>query len=70
MYLVVPRGQGAARRSGTPIGAPWRGFSHFTQMDEAQVDAGIALTLDVCAGHRIEPVFYHPSTTFDFPLRD
>jgi hypothetical protein len=36
-------------------------------MDEAQVDAGIELTLDICNRHKIEPVFYYPSTTFDFP---
>jgi hypothetical protein len=35
--------------------------------DEAQVDAGIELTLDICRRHDIEPSFYYPSTTFDFP---
>ena len=45
----------------------WRGNSYFAQLDEAQVDAGIELTLDVCRRHEIEPVFYYPSTTFDFP---
>ena len=45
----------------------WRGSSCFAQLDEAQVDAGIELTLDVCRRHDIEPVFYYPSTVFDFP---
>jgi len=45
----------------------WRGHSHFAQLDEAQVDAGIELTLDICRRHDIDPVFYYPSTTFDFP---
>ena len=30
-------------------------------------DAGIELTLDICRRHDIEPSFYYPSTTFDFP---
>ena len=45
----------------------WRGFNFFAQLDEAQVDAGIALTLDICRRHDIDPVFYFPSTTCDFP---
>jgi len=45
----------------------WRGFHHFAQLDEAQMDGGIELTLDVCRRHEIEPVFYYPSTTIDFP---
>ena len=45
----------------------WRGSQHFAQLDEPQVDAGIALTLDICQRHGIDPVFYYPSTTFDFP---
>jgi len=45
----------------------WRGHGYFAQLDEAQVDAGIELTLDVCRRHDIDPVFYYPSTTFDFP---
>ena len=46
---------------------PWRGWRHFAQLDEAQVDAGIELTLDICRRHDIEPVFFCPSTSFDFP---
>jgi hypothetical protein len=45
----------------------WRGFDYFAQLDEAQVDAGIELTLDICRRHEIDPVFYYPSTTLDFP---
>jgi hypothetical protein len=46
---------------------PWRGAEHFAQLDEAQVDAGIELTLDICRRHAIDPVFFCPSTSFDFP---
>jgi hypothetical protein len=45
----------------------WRDYSYFAQLDEAQVDAGIELTLDICRRHHIEPSFYYPSTAFDFP---
>ena len=45
----------------------WRRSHYFAQLDEAQVDAGIELTLDICHRHEIDPVFYYPSTTFDFP---
>jgi len=45
----------------------WRGFNFFAQLDEPQVDAGIELSLDICKRHKIEPVFYYPSTTYDFP---
>ena len=45
----------------------WRGYHHFAQLDEAQVDAGIELTLDICRRHGIDPVFFCPSTSFDYP---
>jgi hypothetical protein len=45
----------------------WRDYNYFAQLDEAQVDAGIELTLDICRRHDIEPSFYYPSTTIDFP---
>jgi N-acetylmuramoyl-L-alanine amidase-like protein len=45
----------------------WRGSRYHAQLDEPQVDAGIELTLDICRRHDIEPSFYYPSTTFDFP---
>lgn len=45
----------------------WRGAGWFADFDEAQIDAAIELTLDVCRRHEIDPVFYCPSTTFDFP---
>lgn len=44
-----------------------RDFHFFAQMGEAQVDAGIEMTLDICRRHDIESSFYYPSTTFDFP---
>ena len=45
----------------------WRERSYFAEPDEAQIDAGIELTLDICRRNGIDPVFYYPSTTFDFP---
>ena len=45
----------------------WRGARYFAQLDEAQVDAGIELTLDICRRHDIAPAFYYPSTTYDYP---
>ena len=45
----------------------WRDRSYFAEPDEAQIDAGIELTLDICRRHEIDPVFYYPSTVFDFP---
>lgn len=46
------------RYTGESINYHWRGFSYFAQLDEAQVDAGIELTLDICRRHNIEPVFF------------
>jgi N-acetylmuramoyl-L-alanine amidase len=45
----------------------WRGALHFADFDEPQIDALIELTLDICRRHEIEPVFFFPSTTYDFP---
>lgn len=53
--------------TGSSLTFEWRGQHFFAQLDEIQVDAGIALTLDICRRHSIDPVFYYPSTTFDFP---
>src|SRR5690242_19997174 len=36
----------------------WRERSYFADFDEAQIDAGIELTLDICRRHEIDPVFY------------
>ena len=52
---------------GVHFAGEWRGEKFFAEMDEPQVDAAIELTLDVCRRHAIEPSFYYPSTTFDFP---
>ncbi len=46
---------------------PWRGVDHWARLERAQVDAAIALTLDICSRHNIKPKFYWPSTTFDYP---
>jgi hypothetical protein len=52
---------------GPILATQWRGSYYYAQLDEAQIDAGIELTLDICRRHDIEPVFYYPSTTYDFP---
>jgi hypothetical protein len=46
---------------------PWRGGKYWAKLDEVQVDACIELTLDICNRFSIDPVFYYPSTDFDFP---
>jgi len=53
--------------TGQHFAAEWRDGNYFAELDEAQVDAGIQLTLDICRRHQIDPVFYYPSTTYDFP---
>lgn len=45
----------------------WRGHRYWARLDEAQIDAAIQLTLDICHRFNIEPSFYFPSTTFDYP---
>jgi hypothetical protein len=55
------------RYRGLHFTTEWRGFRYFAEMDEAQVSAGLELTLDICRRHDIQPTFYYPSTTFDFP---
>ena len=45
----------------------WRDGEYWAKMDEAQVDACIELTLDICQRFSIDPTFYYPSTKFDFP---
>ncbi|HEY0143192.1 MAG TPA: N-acetylmuramoyl-L-alanine amidase [Thermoanaerobaculia bacterium] len=45
----------------------WRGSRFFAVPDEEQIDAGIELTLDICRRHKIDPVFYYPSTMFNYP---
>ena len=46
---------------------PWRDGEYWASLDEAQVDATIELTLDICNRFSIDPVFYYPSTKFDYP---
>ena len=53
--------------NGPFVAYKWRGAEFFAQLDEAQIDAGIALTLDICRRHNLDPVFYYPSTTYDYP---
>lgn len=53
--------------TGLHFAADWREGNFFAELDELQVDAAIELTLDVCSRHDIDPVFYYPSTSYDFP---
>jgi hypothetical protein len=53
--------------TGFHFAADWREHSYFAELDEAQVDAALELTLDICRRNDIDPVFYFPSTTYDFP---
>lgn len=45
----------------------WREGEYWASLDEPQVDASIELTLNICERFSIDPVFYYPSTDFDFP---
>ena len=45
----------------------WREGKYWAGLEEAQVDATIELTLDICNRFSIDPVFYYPSTKFDYP---
>ncbi len=53
--------------TGYHVNAEWRNQSYFAELEEAQVDAALELTLDICRRNDIDPVFYYPSTTYDFP---
>jgi hypothetical protein len=53
--------------TGFHFAAEWREHSYFAELDEPQVDAALELTLDICRRNDIDPVFYFPSTTYDFP---
>lgn len=46
---------------------PWRRHTHWADLDEPQVDAAIALTLDICERNAIDPVFFYPSTEYAYP---
>lgn len=52
---------------GRYVSQDWREYHYFADFDEAQIDATIELTLDICNRHNIEPRFYYPSTAFDYP---
>lgn len=52
---------------GRRIQHTWRAHDWWARLDEAQVDAAIQLTLDLCSRHGIPKTFYYPSTTYDFP---
>jgi hypothetical protein len=53
--------------TGPRVQRTWRAHDWWARLDEAQVDAAIQLTLDLCGRHGIPKTFYHPSTTYDFP---
>jgi peptidoglycan hydrolase-like protein with peptidoglycan-binding domain len=45
----------------------WREHHYWARLSEPQIDSMIRLTLDVCERYKIEPLFYYPSTKFDYP---
>jgi len=53
--------------TGPTLNHPWRAHDWWARLDEAQVDAAIQLTSDLCERHGIPKAFYYPSTTYDFP---
>jgi hypothetical protein len=53
--------------TGQTFRQPWRDWEYWAALEEKQIDAGIELTLDICRRHNIQPKFYKPSTTFDYP---
>lgn len=52
---------------GKVVATTWRGSKFFAALDDVQVDAAIALTLDVCERFGIEPSFLKPSQTYMHP---
>ena len=53
--------------TGPRVQRTWREHDWWACLDEAQVDAAIELTVDLCNRHRIPKTFYYPSTIYDFP---
>ena len=53
--------------TGPRVQRTWREHDWWACLDEAQVDAAIELTVDLCTRHRIPKTFYYPSTVYDFP---
>jgi hypothetical protein len=53
--------------TGPRVQRKWREHDWWAGLDEAQVDAAIELTVDLCTRHRIPKTFYYPSTVYDFP---
>ena len=53
--------------TGPRVQRTWREHDWWARLDEAQVDAAIELTVDLCTRHRIPKTFYYPSTVYDFP---
>jgi hypothetical protein len=66
-YFAFDRISPNTEYKGKTFAYPWRNFRHWASLDEAQIDATIALTLDICARNGIEPRFFRPSTTYDYP---
>jgi len=53
--------------TGPRVQRTWREHDWWARLDEAQVDAAIELTVDLCTRHGIPKTFYYPSTVYDFP---
>ena len=59
--------EGTTKYVGPSFERNWRNGRYWAGLDEAQIDATIELTLDICSRFNIEPKFYYPSTKFDYP---
>lgn len=44
--------------TGPVVSCDWHSQKYWAKLDDAQIDAAIDLTLDVCDRHKIDPVFY------------
>ncbi len=53
--------------TGPRVQRTWREHDWWARLGEAQVDAAIELTVDLCTRHGIPKTFYYPSTVYDFP---
>lgn len=66
-YYAFDRISKNTEYTGPVLKRTWRSHDWWAKLDEAQVDAAIELTLDLCNKHGIPKTFYYPSTTYDFP---
>lgn len=66
-YYAFDRVHHNTRYVGDVFNQDWRAHEWWARLDEDQVDAGIELTLELCARYNIPKIFYYPSTQYDYP---